>query len=258
MKVTKAVSETLLGQIIESVQSAYTKKSDIEQLADRIAGKIIPIVLLLSLATFLVWFFVFDATFAKAMLFACSVVVIACPCALGLATPTAVTVGIGMASKSGILVKGGIFLEKLAAIRHIFFDKTGTLTTGKFQISDIQMTQKSDFLMRIACSLESHSTHPIAGAFIQYMKEKNISPLEMQAVEILESEGVSGIYEGKKYTLANTKAMKKYGFSGSEHFAENDILTVFLADGKNILGKIFLADSLRPGSREIVQYFQSQ
>jgi len=256
VKVTKISSETLLGQIIESVQSAYTKKSDIEQFADKIAGKIIPIVLLLSLGTFLVWFFWIGETFAQSLLFACSVVVIACPCALWLATPTAVTVGIGMASKSGILVKWGIFLEKLAGIAHIFFDKTGTLTTGKFQISDIQMTQETDFLMRIACSLESHSTHPIAGAFTKYAKENNLSFLEMEAVEILESEGISGIYEGKKYTLINKKAMEKYGFSGWDDFEETDMLSVFLAEENTVLAQIMLSDTLRPGSREIVEYFQ--
>jgi len=256
VKVTKTASETLLGKIIESVQSAYTKKSDIEQFADKIAGKIIPIVLLLSLATFLVWYFVLGAEFSASMLFACSVVVIACPCALGLATPTAVTVWIGLASKSWILVKWGVFLEKLAGIRHIFFDKTGTLTTGKFQISDIQFPENEVFLMRIACSLESHSTHPIAGAFAQYTQKHSLTLLDMEAVNILESEGISGIYEGKKYTLANTKAMKKYGFSEMDDFQDSGVLSLFLADDTGILGHIELTDSLRPGSREIVQYFQ--
>jgi len=260
IRVKKVGSHTLLGQIIQSVESAYTQKSDIENFADRIARVLIPVILSLSFLTFFVWFFRLNVPMETAILYACSVVVIACPCALWLATPTAVTVGISWATSQGILVKWGVFLEKVSSIRNIFFDKTGTLTTGKFQIWDIRSAHDYMVFMPIVCSLQSHSNHPIATAFSLYAQKHQISFQEIENVKILHSEGISGEYKKDHYMVGNKKALQKYGFSSPDFDYDIDDNDLHIYIGKNnvIIAQISLVDTPRAGGKELISYLIKQ
>ena len=139
VKATNVGSDTLLSQIIELVKDAQNNKPKIQKLGDKVSSIFVPIVLVISLFTFLFSYFVFDITLVDSFLRSIAVLVISCPCAMGLATPTAVMVGIGRAAKNGILIKGGDTLEKLASVSHILFDKTGTITTGKFRIKEFSI-----------------------------------------------------------------------------------------------------------------------
>jgi len=189
IKASKVGSDTLLSQIIELVKNAQNNKPNIQKLGDQVSAVFVPVVLSIAILTFFIGHYFFLLSMQEALLRGIAVLVISCPCAMGLATPTAVMVGIGRAAKNGILIKGGDSLEKLANIKSIVFDKTGTLTTGKFIVSNFNaMNEDEEKIKNIIFNIEQHSSHPIAKSLCSAFKE-NSSPLELN--NIIEEKGVS-------------------------------------------------------------------
>ena len=189
IKASKVGNDTLLSQIIELVKNAQNNKPNIQKLGDQVSAVFVPIVLSIAILTFFIGHYYFFLSMQEALLRGIAVLVISCPCAMGLATPTAVMVGIGRAAKNGILIKGGDSLEKLATIKSIVFDKTGTLTTGKFIVSSFNaINEDEQKIKNIIYNIEQHSSHPIAKSLCSAFKE-NSSPLELN--NIIEEKGVS-------------------------------------------------------------------
>ena len=189
IKASKVGSDTLLSQIIELVKNAQNNKPNIQKLGDQVSAVFVPVVLSIAILTFFIGHYYFLLSMQEALLRGIAVLVISCPCAMGLATPTAVMVGIGRAAKNGILIKGGDSLEKLASIKSIVFDKTGTLTTGKFIVSNFNaINEDAQKIKNIIYNIEQHSSHPIAKSLCSEFKE-NSSPLELN--NIIEEKGVS-------------------------------------------------------------------
>ena len=189
IKASKVGNDTLLSQIIELVKNAQNNKPNIQKLGDQVSAVFVPIVLSIAILTFFIGHYYFLLSIQEALLRGIAVLVISCPCAMGLATPTAVMVGIGRAAKNGILIKGGDSLEKLATIKSIVFDKTGTLTTGKFIVSNFNaINEDEQKIKNIIYNIEQHSSHPIAKSLCSAFKE-NSSPLELN--NIIEEKGVS-------------------------------------------------------------------
>jgi P-type Cu+ transporter len=189
IKASKVGKDTLLSQIIELVKNAQNNKPNIQKIGDKVSAVFVPVVLSIAMLTFFIGHYYFLLSMQEALLRGIAVLVISCPCAMGLATPTAVMVGIGRAAKNGILIKGGDSLERLASIKSIVFDKTGTLTTGKFIISNFNaINEDGQKIKNIIYNIEQHSSHPIAKSLCSAFKE-NSSPLELN--NIIEEKGVS-------------------------------------------------------------------
>ena len=202
-KATKVGKDTMLSQIVEMVKKAQTSHAPIQNLTDKIAGIFVPAVLIIAIITFTVWFVFFHATAVQAMLFAVSVVVIACPCALGLATPTALMVGTARAAKMGILIKNGEALEEADDLQTIVFDKTGTITNGKPIVTDLIGDPQQ--VLPIAGSLEENSEHPLAHAIMTKVKESQIKFPSAQNFEDLRGKGVQALVNGQPAFIGNAK-----------------------------------------------------
>lgn len=204
---TRVGSETMLAQIIRLVEEAQGSKAPIQAVADKISAKFVPIVIGLAILTFGVWFFLLGSTLAFALMAFTSVIVIACPCALGLATPTAIMVGTGKGAENGILVKGGEPLETACKINTIVFDKTGTITNGKPVVTDIIAfaDKDEDEILTIAASLEKLSEHPLAEAIYAHAEEEDIDLREVKNFQAVPGHGVQGEVDGVLYYFGNRK-----------------------------------------------------
>ena len=216
---SKVGSDTMLARIIRMVEDAQGSKAPIQNMADKIAGIFVPVVLLLALATFIIWLTVgtFFLGFSVALPFAISgligILVIACPCALGLATPTAIIVGIGKGAEYGILIRNAESLEKLSSVDTVVFDKTGTLTTGNLKVSDIIPLDRESSpasLLQLAASVENRSEHPLAQAIVTEAKEQQITLSEVAAFEALEGIGVSGSIDTFSVRVRKPGEAEKY------------------------------------------------
>jgi Cu+-exporting ATPase len=206
---TKIGSETALAQIIRLIEEAQGSKAPIQNFADSISAWFVPAVIIIAILTFGVWYFAFGATLAFSLMAFTSVIVIACPCALGLATPTSLMVGTGKGAEYGILVKGGEALEAASNIDAVIFDKTGTLTHGKPEVTDILAfgAQDEDEILAIAASLEALSEHPLAEAICNYAKEENVDLEEVQNFNSITGRGVQGDVSGVTYYVGTRKLM---------------------------------------------------
>jgi Cu+-exporting ATPase len=258
-RATKIGAETALAQIIRLVEEAQGSKAPIQRLADKVASVFVPVVIGIALVTFIIWnFLVSDPVFSRALLNTISVLIIACPCAMGLATPTAIMVGTGLGAENGILIKGGESLEKAFKLNKIVFDKTGTLTLGEPAVTDVipATGQDRSHLLRVACSIESVSEHPLAQAIVDKCREENISPEEVSNFEALSGLGAKGIVGGKGYLLGSSRLMKERRISiadlqdKAEKLAAEGKTSVFAADEKNALGIIALSDTLKGSAKE--------
>jgi P-type Cu+ transporter len=202
---TKVGDDTLLSKIIELVKNAQNNKPKIQKLGDQVSAVFVPVVFIISIATFFIGHYLFHIGMQEAFLRAIAVLVISCPCAMGLATPTAVMVGIGRAAKNGILIKGGDTLEKLASIKNIVFDKTGTLTTGKFIVSEfIAIKGEKKEIQNIIYNIEKHSSHPIAKSLCTAF-EIGSSPLELSNINEQKGISISADINNNKYTIGSSK-----------------------------------------------------
>ena len=261
IKAEKVGSETMLAQIIKFVENAQMSRAPIQDFADRVSAVFVPTVIVIALATFVVWLFLSGGQLEKALIFGVSVLVIACPCALGLATPTAVMVGTGLGAQNGILIKGGEALEKANGIKVIVFDKTGTLTKGKPEATDI--IGQSD-LLKLAASLEVGSEHPLAEAIVNKAKQLNLRLTEAREFKAVEGKGVIGkIKIGSRKVLAgigNKKLAVDFGVNLS---AENEAVLKGLEEQaktamivfaqKKVLGIIAVADTLKETSAQTMR-----
>ncbi len=258
---TKVGAETMLAQIIKLIEEAQGSKAPIQAFADRVSAWFVPIVICIAILTFLVWFFLIGATLSFSLLAFTAVIVIACPCALGLATPTAIMVGTGKGAENGILIKGGEPLEAAQNIDAVIFDKTGTLTNGKPEVTDIVSFGNfdKDDVLKIAASMEKLSEHSLAEAIYGYAEEKNIELDEVENFTAIPGFGVSGSIDGKSYFFGNRKLISdfaKLDYSKIEKdiskFEENGKTVMILASKVEILGFIAVADRVKETSKEAV------
>ncbi len=260
--VTHVGSETLLSQIIRMVDEAQNSKAPIQAFADKISNWFVPAVIIIAVVTFLVWFFVLGSSFSFALMAFTAVLVIACPCALGLATPTAIMVGTGMGASAGVLVKGGEPLEAARRVNTIVFDKTGTLTHGKPVITDIVSLndQKNNDILQIVASLERDSEHPLAKAIVTAADKQKLAKLKVDGFQSISGKGIKGSIKGQLYYFGNKlllsemiseKSLKQIG-DQSKAFENQGKTAMLLSDGKDVLGIIAVADTLKPNSKEVV------
>ncbi|MFT7557525.1 MAG: Cu+-exporting ATPase [Planctomycetota bacterium] len=263
-KATKVGSETLLAQIIKMVEEAQGSKAPIQALADKISSIFVPIVLVLSVITLGSWilFGIGPLGFSQALSFGLvsfvGILVIACPCALGLATPTAIIVGVGKGAKEGILIKDAATLEKLHKVDTVIVDKTGTITLGKPTLVDIQNFSdvSDDELIGILATIEKKSEHPIAHAIVQYAREKNIQTDVVSNFEGIQGKGVQGSLRGIEYFAGNAKLIGDLDLSFNESLLEKFTLQgktpVIIATKEKVLGFIMVADEVKPESKQAI------
>lgn len=265
-KATKVGEDTTIAQIIRLVEEASSSKAPIAKMADKIAGVFVPTVITIALITGVIWL-ISGATFEFAMSTAIAVLVISCPCALGLATPVAIMVGTGKGAENGILIKSGDALETAHQIDTVVLDKTGTITQGKPVVTDIicaagKSAAKTQ-LLQIAGSLEKGSEHPLAEAIVNYCVTNNISLEKVTDFNALFGKGIEGTVSGTHYYAGNEKMMEEKGISLSteqknqiQALAKQGRTPLLFADEKQFLGIVAVADVVKPTSKEAVQKFR--
>lgn len=263
-KATKVGSETLLAQIIKMVEEAQGSKAPIQALADKISSVFVPITLVIAFVTLGAWLLIgtgalgFSQALSYGLVSFVGILVIACPCALGLATPTAIIVGVGKGAKEGILIKDAATLEKLHKADTVIVDKTGTITIGKPTLVDIINLSdlKDDEFVGILASLEKRSEHPIAHAIIEYAKEKNVMIQDVHNFESIQGKGLKGSLNGIEYFAGNVKLIKELGSSFDEfkieQFTNQGKTPVILFTKEKVLGFVMIADEVKPASKEAV------
>lgn len=258
---TRVGSETTLSQIIRLVEEAQGSKAPIQAFADKISAVFVPVVLLLAVATFVVWYLLLGSTLSFALMAFTSVIVIACPCALGLATPTSIMVGTGKGAENGILVKGGEPLESAVKINAIVFDKTGTITKGKPEVTDILSfgQLEEDEILRIAASLEKLSEHPLAEAIYTYAQEEAVNLSEVTEFKATPGHGVQGIIDGSVHYFGNRKLIQEILNLSTERIdrkisrlEEQGKTAMILATKEAVLGAVAVADTVKDTSREAI------
>lgn len=266
-KATKVGEDTTIAQIIRLVEEASSSKAPIAKMADKIAGVFVPTVITIALITGVIWL-ISGATFEFAMSTAIAVLVISCPCALGLATPVAIMVGTGKGAENGILIKSGDALETAHQIDTVVLDKTGTITQGKPVVTDIicaagKSADKTQ-LLQIAGSLEKGSEHPLAEAIVNYCVTNNISLEKVTDFNALFGKGIEGTVSGTHYYAGNEKMMEEKGISLSteqknqiQALAKQGRTPLLFADEKQFLGIVAVADVVKPTSKEAVQKFRN-
>ncbi len=260
-KATKVGAHTTLAQIIQLIEEAQGKKAPIQRFADMVSAYFVPIVIIISILTFLFWYFVAGESFAFALIASVSVLVIACPCALGLATPTAIMVGTGKGAEKGILIKGGDALEAAHKIKSVIFDKTGTITNGKPIVTEIiplGKTTEKQFL-QLAASIEQNSEHPLAEAIVNYSKKKNISLEKSSHFYAIPGYGITARINATEYLFGNLKLMNKKKIETKavvknvEALQEEGKTVMLLSDKKQVMGLIAVADTIRETAPKAVQ-----
>lgn len=241
----KVGSETVLAQIVDFVKKAQTSRAPIQDLTDKISGIFVPAVVILGILTFWIWFVLLEASFVSSLLYGVAVLIIACPCALGLATPTALMVGTGRSAKMGVLLKNGTVLQEIQKVQTIVFDKTGTLTEGKPVVTDIIGDEAE--VLGLAASLEEASQHPLAEAVVKRASEAGLELHTVENFQALHGKGVSGQINGKQVLLGNAKMLDGMDISSiyQEKLGqlEKEAKTVvFLAVDNEIKGLLALQD----------------
>ncbi|MBI5421945.1 copper-translocating P-type ATPase, partial [Candidatus Peregrinibacteria bacterium] len=257
----KVGSETVLAQIIRLIEEAQGSKAPIQAFADRISAWFVPAVIGISIATFLIWYFVFGATLSFSLMAFTAVIVIACPCALGLATPTAIMVGTGKGAEHGILIKGGEPLEAANRINTVVFDKTGTLTHGKPVVTDVVSIASldEDELLQLSASLEKSSEHPLAEAIYQHAIEEGIELLPVEGFKAVPGHGVEGNLGGTHYYFGNRRMMVEVANLPIDkidrklkRLEDQGKTAMILANATEILGVVAVADTVKETSKEAI------
>ena len=244
-KAEKVGSETVLAQIVDFVKKAQTSRAPIQDLTDKISGIFVPAVVILAILTFWVWFVLLEASFVTSLLYGVAVLIIACPCALGLATPTALMVGTGRSAKMGVLLKNGTVLQEIQKVQTIVFDKTGTLTEGKPVVTDIIGDEVE--VLGLAASLEEASQHPLAEAIVKRASEAGLEIQTVENFQALHGKGVSGQINGKQVLLGNAKMLYGMNISSTyqeklEELEKEAKTVVYLAVDNEIKGLLALQD----------------
>ena len=241
----KVGSETVLAQIVDFVKKAQTSRAPIQDLTDKISGIFVPAVVILAILTFWVWFVLLGASFVTSLLYGVAVLIIACPCALGLATPTALMVGTGRSAKMGVLLKNGTVLQEIQKVQTLVFDKTGTLTEGKPVVTDIIGDEVE--VLGLAATLEEASQHPLAEAIVKRASEAGLEIQTVENFQALHGKGVSGQIAGKQVLLGNAKMLDGMNISSTyqeklEELEKEAKTVVFLAVDNEIKGLLALQD----------------
>ncbi|MBU0757097.1 MAG: heavy metal translocating P-type ATPase [Nanoarchaeota archaeon] len=267
-KATNVGENTTLSRIIKLIEDAQGKKAPIQRFADAVSAYFVPIVIVIAILTFITWKFVFAKEIEFAVITAVSVLVIACPCSLGLATPTAIMVGTGMGAKNGILIKGGDSLETAHKIKYVVFDKTGTITHGKPEVTDLVAisAKDEDELLTISASIEKGSEHPLAESIVKYAEKKGLSLTKAKDFKAIPGHGIEAKLGKKTYYFGNAKLMAKINADIDADFNkhEDQILklerqgktVMILAESKKILGFVAVADTIKQTSKTAVQQLQ--
>lgn len=257
-KATKVGGDTALAQIIKLVNDAASTKAPIAKLADRVAGVFVPVVLGIALVTTIIWLLV-GASIETAINYGIAVLVISCPCSLGLATPVAIMVGNGVGAKNNILFKSAESLEMVGKIDVIALDKTGTITSGEPSVTDvIPVNSDENDLIRLAYSLENKSEHPLAKAVVKYAENKSVQPLEVANFKASAGNGITGVIDGTKLVAGSYTYVCNIVTSAKA--CENDVIKlansgktpVLVANEKEVLGIIGIADKVKPDSVEAI------
>ncbi len=263
-RATKVGSNTMLAHIIKMVEEAQGSKAPIQALADKISSVFVPIVLVLAFLALGVWLIVGTSTlgFSQALSYGLvsfvGILVIACPCALGLATPTAIIVGVGKGAKEGILIKDAATLEKLHQVDTLVVDKTGTLTKGKPELVSIQnfSTKTDEELIAILASLEQKSEHPLAHAIVSYAKEKKLHFQSVTHFEAIKGKGLKGQIEGVEYQAGSTKLVEDlkitFDVNTLEEETKNGNTPIILSTKNAVLGVVMVADAIKPEAKEAI------
>ena len=251
----KVGSETMLAQIVDFVKKAQTSRAPIQDLTDKISGIFVPAVVILGLLTFWVWFVLLGDSFVTSLLYGVAVLIIACPCALGLATPTALMVGTGRSAKMGILLKNGTVLQEIQKVQTIVFDKTGTLTEGKPVVTDVIGDERE--VLSLAASLEDVSQHPLAQAIVNRASELGISLYPVENFQALHGKGVTGIINSKQVLLGNAKLLDDltipHDYQERFDLLEKEAKTVvFLSVDGELKGLIALQDVPKENAKEAI------
>jgi len=261
-RATKVGAETALAAIIGLVEEAQGSKAPIQRLADKVASVFVPVVFGIAVITFVIWyFFVPEPLFSRALLNFVSVLIIACPCAMGLATPTAVMVGTGLGAENGILIKGGESLEKAYKLTMVVFDKTGTLTRGKPLVTDLLSAggTSEETVLKVGVSLESVSEHPLAQAITAEGRARGVTLPEVRDFESITGLGARGLVEGKRSLVGSLRLMEKEGMAingldrGALRLTGEGKTCVFVAQDDRVLGVIALSDVPKDFAREAVE-----
>ena len=263
-EVTATGDNSVLGQIIKMVEEAQSSKAPIQKLADKIASIFVPAIILIAIITFIGWFFFSSAGFSNALLNFVAVLIIACPCALGLATPTAIIVGTGKGAQNGILIRNAESLELAHKIDTIIFDKTGTITTGKLKVTSV-LSQSIDEkeLLGITSALEQNSEHPIARAIVDYAISHGVQNYKANEFESLTGFGIKGEINEMNVLIGNQNLMKQ-NFISLKNF-ESELIEesiagksiVFVSVNKELKGLIILEDELKNNSAEVIANIKS-
>ncbi|MBU0615030.1 MAG: heavy metal translocating P-type ATPase [Nanoarchaeota archaeon] len=265
-KAEKIGKDTTLSQIIKLIEDAQGKKAPIQRFADVVSAYFVPIVILIAISTFITWTFILGKEFSLGLIAAVSVLVIACPCALGLATPTAIMVGTGKGATKGILIKGGDALETAHRLKYVIFDKTGTITKGKPSLTDlVPLASVSEIkLLEIAASIEQGSEHPLAEAIVNKAKEKKSKLKKATNFKAIPGHGITAKLGKEIYYFGNERLMAKYNLKvdrqavTSIHELEEQGKTVMvLGSRKKVLGIVAVADTIKETSRAAVTKLQN-
>ena len=258
--VEKVGKDTMLAQIVEIVKHAQSSHAPIQKLADRIADIFVPVVLMIAIAVFAVWYVFLDAELAKALTFAVSTIVIACPCALGIATPTALMVGTGRAAKLGILIKNGEVLETASHIKNVAFDKTGTITQGQPVVTEVIGEQEQ--ALTLAAGLESLSEHPLAGAIVKKAQDQKLTLPTVTDFKNLTGQGVTGIINGQtvfvgKPDLASQSIAKTLQVKMNQLQSDGKTVAAIGQAGK-VIGLIAIQDVPKPSAKAAIEKLKQQ
>jgi Cu+-exporting ATPase len=256
VRATKVGKETALSQIVHIVEEAQASTGKIQRLVDSVSAKFVPAVVSVAVGSFIVWYFVLG-NFVTGLLSFIAVLIIACPCALGIATPAALMVGVGKGAEAGILIRGAEYLERSQKITTVVFDKTGTLTKGEPSVTDL--VGEKERLLRAAGSAEMGSEHPLAQAILKEVKKTGIGLENPKQFEAISGMGVRAQVGGRRILFGNRKLVQKFGISTASveqpmSALESDGKTVMIvAEDEAVLGVIAVADTLKPSSAPAVQ-----
>lgn len=262
IKATKVGSDTALANIIKVVEEAQSSKAPIQRLADIISGYFVPVVVGISLITFIIWIiFIHFGQFEPALLAAISVLVIACPCALGLATPTSIMVGTGRAAENGILFKGGEFVERAHHIDTIVLDKTGTITNGKPKVTDYVGDQDT---LQLLASAENASEHPLAEAIVNYAKDQNLTLLGNETFKAVPGLGIEATINGHRILVGNRKLMHNYDINITQElnnkliqYEQHGQTAMVIAIEHELKGIIAVADTVKDTAKQAINHLQN-
>jgi len=262
-KATKVGSDTTLSKIIDLVEEAQLSKAPMQRLADYISARFVPSVILIAVTAFSLWYFIVNESFTFSLAILIAVLIIACPCALGIATPTAIMVGTGKGAEHGILIKGGEYLERTYKVQTIVFDKTGTLTKGEPSVTDVVSIRFSEEeILKLASMAEKGSEHPLGEAIVKGAKAKGLEIPDAESFEAVPGQGVKAVYGGEEILLGNRKLMENNNISYKEieekiqTFEKEGKTVMLLTINKTIKGLIAVADTLKEHSKDAVKKLQ--